>query len=111
MEPNWSEETDYALQRAGSSCTSGDLIAYLRKSQAVFMKGEKMHASWLFRGQGIEVGHIFGNWWPEDVSWFLDVGKREAEARGMDADIYHITGRPGWRRFLKAKGFPDGLSS
>jgi hypothetical protein len=101
----WDRQIDIAMKKAGSPFTANDVIAWLRFGQASMAVAPCMHASVWFNPQGqAEIGHLHAKRWCNTCArWMLDRLKAESEARGCNHVA--VTGRPGWARFLRMKGF------
>jgi hypothetical protein len=103
----WADEIDVALERAGSPHSAADLLRWLREGDAYFVATEAMRGSVWFNPAGeVEIGHLFGRWDLKSAVWMARQVEKECKRRGVE--FVAITGRAGWQRFLKMRGFRYG---
>lgn len=100
---SWADDIDLAMQRGGSPYTAADLIRWLREGRAGMAVTDDMHASWVFEDGACNVGHVHGRWNGASMRWLIGCMKRDMEARGVTS--WRWSGRAGWARFLRSKGF------
>ena len=98
----WSDEIDAAMRRGGSPYSAVDLLRLVRAGRATFRALTHMRGSVVFCDGYAEVGHIAGKWDRAEAQELLDWARGLARARGCRA--LRVTGRRGWRRFLKTEG-------
>lgn len=100
---SWADEIDHAMRRGNSPYTSLDLLRLAREGRAEIYIWPRMHASSVLLNDTVEIGHVFGEWTPEEAQelWarLLAFCVRHGKSGGI------VKGRPGWRRFLRMKGF------
>jgi len=100
---SWADEIDVAMVRGKSPWRATDLLRWLREGSAGLAMGEDMHASWVFEGDVCTVGHVYGRWNADEMAWFVRCMERDMAARGVRS--WRWSGRPGWARFLRSKGW------
>ena len=96
----WCDEIDSAM----TGYTANDVLFWLRHGEGMFFASGDLHASLHIDVEGLaRVAHMAGTWTDEDAEWIITTATKRLKDIGIDE--MQVDGRPGWKRFLRMKGF------
>ena len=101
---DWIAEMEDALGRAENPVTVDFILRGMRSGDVHFFCAGELHGAIYVRDRTTAVvAYLAGKWTDEDGAWIICAAREKMRQLGCK-DLW-IEGRPGWRRFLRMKGY------